>query len=308
MTIGLGTWGLGGKDYKKISKNNSRIILTASYKSGIRFFDTAPLYGDGRSEVLLGELAQSVGRKNIIISTKCGMLPHKGFDLKQDFSINNILKDLINSMERLKTDYIDFFLLHSPEIHKINLNEIIELMMNLKRNKIIKYYGISLRSPLDYKKLKDYNLDAIEFNFNLFDQRALEINLFKDAKSRGIKTICRTPLCFGFLSNKVIRKVELHKQDHRKLNWSNNQFKAWVKAKQYFSNFYDKKIYEDFSQFALNFCNSYNFDYVIPGLMSKKDLNLAVKSSLLKNIKKNILEDIFKIYKKKKNNIFITKK
>ena len=97
------------------------------------------------------------------------MLPHKGFNLKQNFSLENLNEDLQNSLSRLNTNYIDYYLLHSPDLKKIDIKKILNYFKQLKTDGVIKGYGISLRSPIDYLKIKNFNLDIIEFNFNLFD-------------------------------------------------------------------------------------------------------------------------------------------
>ena len=120
--IGFGTWGLGGMDYGPIKEKKALNLLNYAYKKRINFFDTAPLYGNGRSETIIGSFLRNKKRKKIIISSKGGMLPHRGFDWQQNFSFSNLLKDLNESLNRLNTDYLDYFLLHSPNIQKIRIN------------------------------------------------------------------------------------------------------------------------------------------------------------------------------------------
>lgn len=306
--LGIGTWGLGGEDYGKISSTQAYKLLLKSYKSGVNFFDTAPLYGNGRSEKYLGKLIDDVGRKNLIISTKCGMLPHKGFNLKQNFSLENLNKDLQNSLSRLNTNYIDYYLLHSPDLKKIDIKKILNYFKQLRIDGIIKGYGISLRSPLDYLKIKNFDLDIVEFNFNLFDQRALDIDLFNLLELKNIKSICRTPLCFGFLTGKILKKKKLDKNDHRRLYWKQSQFEAWTKAKFFFLKYYEKNNYDDYSEFALHFCLSHKFSYVIPGIMSSNDLEKNLKSLRLRKLSQKKLDLIYQTYRKIESKIYITKK
>jgi aryl-alcohol dehydrogenase-like predicted oxidoreductase len=308
MRLGLGTWGLGGKDYGPISEKKAINLLFASFQKGIKFFDTAPIYGDGKSEYYLGKLIRKAGRKKVIICTKGGLLPHVGFDLKYDFSLNNLKKDLTNSLNRLKTDYIDYYLIHSPPISEINLHEITEFFKYQKERRIVKNFGISLRSPHDFVLIKNSQIDVVEFNFNLLDQRAIDIDLFSKLKNKKIKSICRTPLCFGFLTGKDLVKAKLDKKDHRKLFWSDKQFDLWNKSKNYFIDFYNRNNYADFSQFALHFCLSYNFNFVIPGIMNSKDLDLNIKSLNYLKMRKTELINIYSIYKKFEKKIYDTKK
>jgi aryl-alcohol dehydrogenase-like predicted oxidoreductase len=310
MKLGFGTWGIGGRDYGPISEQKSIKLLKFAIKNKINFFDTAPLYGDGRSEYLIGKVIKNIKRSSIKIATKGGMLPHTGFDHKHNFSIKYLEKEIHCSLKRLNTNYIDYYLLHSPDLKKINLNKIFLFSKYLKKKKLIKKFGISLRSPNDIFLLKKYykSVDIFEFNFNLFDQRAIDLNIFELLKKFKIKSICRTPLCFGFLQSKNIQKKKLSNLDHRKKNWSNSQFKKWNNSKHYFKKFIKKNIYKDISQFALHFCMSYNFDYVIPGMMKKKDIVFNLESAYLKKISSSELKNIYNLYKFYEKKIFITKK
>jgi aryl-alcohol dehydrogenase-like predicted oxidoreductase len=310
MKLGFGTWGIGGKDYGPITSNYSLELINFALKKKINFFDTAPLYGNGRSERLLGTIIKKIDRTKIVIATKGGMLPHTGFDLKQDFSINNLQKDLQKSLRRLKTSYIDYYLLHSPNLKKINIKKIIIFFQRLKKKKIIKKFGVSLKSPNDIFFLKNFftYLDVVEFNFNLFDQRAIDIKIFSLLKKNKIESICRTPLCFGFLQTQDINRNSLFSNDHRRKFWSNLQFLRWNSSKNFFLNFSTSNKYDDFSQFALHFCMSFDFDYVIPGMMKKEDILSNIKINSYSRIKKNTLNNIYRKYKELEGYIFVTKK
>jgi len=308
MKLGFGTWGLGGKDYGPLSQESAINLLIKSFQKGVSFFDTAPLYGEGTSERYLSVLIQKVGRKNVEICTKGGMLPHVGFDLKQDFSLDNLHKDIMGSLNRLETDYIDYYLIHSPSVKEVNFPEIINFFKEQRNKKIIRNFGVSLRSPSDYFEIENFELDIVEFNFNLLDQRATDIGLFEKLKLKKIKSICRTPLCFGFLCSAGILKKNLDKNDHRKLYWSDEQFYLWNNAKNYFLDFANELNYLDFSQFALHFCLSHKFDFVIPGIMNERDLDLNVSALKFLKMKKFKLLKIFSTYKKFEKKIYNTKK
>lgn len=306
--IGYGTWGLGGVDYGPINEKKALNLLNYSYKKGLRFFDTSPLYGYGKSEKLIGKFLKNKVRKKIIICTKCGMLPHSGFKMLQDFSFNKLNMDLIESLGRLDTNYIDILLLHSPDFEKVNVDLALENLNSFKKLKKIKSIGISLRSPNEFFLVKNKKIiDYVEINFNLLDQRALAINFFNKLNRYKIKAICRTPLSFGFLSDKKIIKSELSKTDHRRF-WSNRQFQRWNTFKKFFSHYQTKYEIRNLSLFALKFCLSYNFDYVIPGMLSELEIreNLSITKS--KKITEKDLKDIFKIYNNIEKDIFIQKR
>ena len=108
--IGYGTWGLGSDyatGYGKVDDRESITSLQYAFENGINFFDTADLYGSGHSETILSK-ALFQNRRDIIIATKGGTLPHSGLFMPQDFSSEYLEKALNNSLGRLKTDYIDY--------------------------------------------------------------------------------------------------------------------------------------------------------------------------------------------------------
>jgi aryl-alcohol dehydrogenase-like predicted oxidoreductase len=236
------------------------------------------------------------------------MLPHKGFKMKQDFSIDNINKSIKESLKNLRVEYLDILLLHSPNIKKINLSKIFKLIKKLKKNKLIKDFGISLRNPNDIFLINNLKeIDYLEFNFNILDQRAIKYKLFSLLKKFKIKAICRTPLAFGFLTDNKIIKSDLQTNDHRK-KWSNNQFNAWNNFKYLYFLFQKKYKEKNLSDFALRFCNSFNFDFIIPGMMNLNEINKNIKVFKRKKINTADLAKIFQLYKKNEKNMFVQKR
>lgn len=307
--LGYGTWGIGGLEYGPLKKNQAIDLLNHSYKKGIRFFDTAPLYGNGKVLKIISEFIKKKNRKNFILCSKCGMKPHTGFKMLQDFSEKFIKNDCIKTLEILKTQYLDIMLMHSPDINIIDKKEAINSLLKLKNQNLVKKIGISVRSPSDIKKFGKLikNFDYVEFNFNLLDQRALEDDTFNILKKFKINSICRTPLGFGFLSDKDIKKKNLTQGDHR-LNWSSEQFENWNFYKKFFYFYQLKYNLNSLSELAILFCLSNNFEFVIPGMMSFKEIDLNIKTSKLKKINQKDLKDIFKMYKLINDKIFVQKR
>tara|TARA_B100000941_G_C28433416_1_gene515544 strand:+ start:35 stop:628 length:594 start_codon:yes stop_codon:yes gene_type:complete len=195
--------------------------------------------------------------------------------------------------------------MHSPNLDELNIKKILIILNKLKRSKKIKYFGISLKDPSDIFKLKNLKLfDYFEMNFNLLDQRAAKFKIIEFLKKKGKKIICRTPLCFGFLSDGLILKNKLNRNDHRRKFWPKTQFDRWNENKNLF-NYYKKKYrINNLSIFAILFCLSYKFDYVIPGIMSDKQLRENLKASRFKKITNKDLKEILGIYLKKEKKIF----
>src|SRR5205823_3415733 len=183
--IGFGAWGIGGnKDgavaYGPTDQAQSLDALAAAFDAGINFFDTADLYGFGESERLLG-MAFAGRRDKVVIASKAGMLDPQG---RQDFSPAHIAASLEASLKRLRTDYVDLYQLHGPSPEQ--LDEVLPAMDALRRQGKARAIGISLRAPEDGEQtLSLYAFDAVQVNFNLLDQRALESGLMNRCKEQG---------------------------------------------------------------------------------------------------------------------------
>ena len=154
--IGFGTWGIGGNrgnvlGYGPTNENEMVQLVCQAVGNGINYFDTAPLYGSGQSEKILG-LAHSVYKKKFIVSSKVG------FDENGciDFTLKGIQNSVERSLKRLKREIIDILFLHSPDIlDKSLVHNSIEAFQQLKDTGKVCLLGISGKSPQDC-------LDSIE--------------------------------------------------------------------------------------------------------------------------------------------------
>jgi aryl-alcohol dehydrogenase-like predicted oxidoreductase len=294
--IGYGTWGLGGDSYGDIDDDISKYLLSLAFDNGVNFYDTADLYGNGRSEKLLGDVFKKV-RDKVIIASKGGTLPHTGFHMPQDFSADHLTKALENSLERLGTDYIDLYQMHSPKISDLEKHDVIETLERFKKEGKIKSYGVSVRSPDDGKiAIERFNFPVVQVNFNLIDQRAIENGMFTLAGEKKVGIIVRTPLVFGYLTGKLTGNENFHGIDHRK-NWPKDQLKKWADASRLF-NFLCDKNKMTAAQIAIRFClDQSQVSTVIPGMMKKSEVeeNVMVSSILPFSAEEN--EKINEIYR-----------
>lgn len=294
--IGFGTWGLGGDAYGPIDDRVSIQTLQTAIDHGITFFDTSDLYGDGRSEEVLGRALQDV-RKNVVICTKVGLLPHTGFSMPYDFSPQSIRKKIQDSLRRLKTDYVDLYLLHSPTIDILTKHpEPLEVMAELQKAGLIRSYGVSVRSPAEgFVAIQQFDIAAIEVNFNLIDQRAIENGLFDLAQKVQMGIIVRTPLCFGYLTGHLSGDEQFEGIDHR-TNWPSRQLKRWAKAPGCFSSLAESRK-STISQFALRFClEQESISTLIPGMMNPDQVLENVLSSQLESLTAEEKTQIHNIY------------
>jgi aryl-alcohol dehydrogenase-like predicted oxidoreductase len=196
--IGLGAWQLANPDWGVNDKKEALKIVQESLEAGCNFFDTAPGYGGGRSEELLGEGLKSV-RKDVIICTKFGHTP----DGASDFGANAIRRSLEASMRRLQTDYLDIVLMHNPprEMMDGRVNSQYEEFEKLKAEGKIRAYGVSL----DWREEVDLVVNttkskALEIFFNALYQEPLPA--FQKAQDHGVGIIIKVPLDSGWLSGR----------------------------------------------------------------------------------------------------------
>ena len=198
--IGLGAWQLANPDWGISDKAEALRIIQKSLEAGCNFFDTAPGYGEGRSEELLGEGLRSV-RKDVIICTKFSHYNDAG---ERDFDAANIRPVLEGSFRRLQTDYVDILLLHNPPRELMDGNvapDIYEELERLKSEGKIHEYGVSLdwREEVEIA-VKTTKSKALEVFFNALYQEPLPA--FQMAQDNGVGLIVKVPLDSGWLSGR----------------------------------------------------------------------------------------------------------
>lgn len=298
--IGFGTWGIGGltpgaTSYGETDDDISISALIHAVQSGINFFDTAPAYGGGHSEALLGRLISKVGRDAVIIATKGGC---ENFAQSQDFSIPALRHGLEQSLNRLRSAYVDLYQLHNPSLSELdNSKAITRLVHELKSEKKISAFGVSIANPSEgLVALECFQPDSIQVNFNLLDQRALDNGFLDAALKTGTSVIARTPLCFGILSGQVSPDRIFPPEDHR-CRWPAEQIRAWAEG--------GRRIIQNLantsggtpSQLALRFCLSFPaITSAIPGMMHPKEVDENAAVCGLGPLTKNELDIIRGVY------------
>jgi aryl-alcohol dehydrogenase-like predicted oxidoreductase len=303
--VGFGTWGLGGDAYGPIEDVQSVSCLHAALDRGINFFDTSDLYGSGHSEEVVGEAFRD-RRGRALIATKGGLLPHTGFHMPVDFSSGYIRKACEASLRRLKTDYVDLYQLHSPEIaHLTDHPEVMETLRALKSEGKARAIGLSARSPKDaLAALALFPFEVVQVNFNLIDHRAQDDGLFAYAEANGVSVIARTPLCFGYLTGCLSgRKTDFTARDHR-ANWPSDQLERWARAPGLFNPLIARRGCTP-AQFALMFCLSpSSVVTTIPGMMQIPEVTENADTAALPPLTQAEIAEIRLIYQ---NNSFYDK-
>ncbi len=294
--IGFGTWGLGGSSYGPIDEKSSLALLRTALEKGINFYDTSDLYGEGRSECLIGK-ALGADRDSLVYATKGGTLPHTGFRMPQDFSRKHLSGALEGSLKRLGTDYVDLYQLHSPTLEDVEKHDCLGTLDRFKREGKIREYGISVRTPMDGNiAITTFGFKIVQVNYNLIDHRAVDCGLFETALAHNAGIICRTPICFGFLSGKLDADTSFAEGDHR-ANWPKDQLACWANAPALFAGIVRGQG-QNYAQMALQFCLAQKaISTVIPGMMNARELSediAAVEHTVLNQME---LDEIKRIYR-----------
>lgn len=213
--IGLGAWQLANPDWGINDKNEALKIVQKSLEAGCNFFDTAPGYGGGRSEELLGQGLKSV-RKDIILCTK---FSYYNEDHKGEWKAKHVRSVLEGSFKRLQTDYVDILLLHNPPRELMDGNASAELYAELQKLKDegkIREYGVSLDWRIELENVLDTTKSkAAEVFFNALYQECLPA--FSKAQEQGMGLIVKVPLDSGWLSGRYRGN---HKFDDVRSRWS----------------------------------------------------------------------------------------
>lgn len=199
--IGLGAWQLANPDWGAHDVGEARRVVERALDDGCDFFDTAPGYGAGRSEELLGQMLKPV-RDRVAICTKFGHSPDQG----TDFSVSALRGSLEASLKRLRTDYIDVYLLHNPPTELMDGNHALhyEELERLKAEGMLRAYGVSADYSRDLETVLETTASGvIEVLFNVFHQEPRAA--FKKAQERGVGLVVKVPLDSGWLSGKYRR-------------------------------------------------------------------------------------------------------
>lgn len=199
--IGFGAWQLGNeKDSGKMTDTEAIHLVEQAMDEDCTFFDTAPNYGDGRSEEIIGKAIRK-NRDQIIVSSKAGHQTNG----ELNFEPEQLRKSVEGSLSRLQTDYLDCLLLHNPPFAMLSSESLqFELLELLKSEGKIRAYGASVDTGKEVNELLKYtNSQVIEVMFNLFHQEPVES--IKLAYQQGVGIIGKIPLDSGWLTGKYDR-------------------------------------------------------------------------------------------------------
>jgi aryl-alcohol dehydrogenase-like predicted oxidoreductase len=212
--IGLGTWQLGA-DWGDVSEDDARAVLAASADQGVTFFDTADVYGDGRSEQIIGGyLADNPGH-NIFVATKIGRREEQ---TQNNYSLANFRTWIDRSRTNLRMDTLDLVQLHCPPTTVFSSDEVFDALDTLVDEGAIARYGVSVEKVDEaLTAIARPGLASVQIILNAFRLKPLE-RVLPAAIEAGVAVIARVPLASGLLTGKYSADTVFAENDHRNYN------------------------------------------------------------------------------------------
>ena len=199
--IGLGTWAIGGWMWGGSEESEAISTIHAAFDNGINLIDTAPVYGFGCSEELVGKALADGRRGSAIIATKVGLDWGSGKILRNS-SPARLRSELEDSLRRLKTDVIDIYQVHWPD-DSVPFEETAKTLDAFRHEGKIRTIGVSNFSPNQMERFrKGAPLAAIQAPYNLFE-RDIEKDVLPYAEKHGLAVLAYGALCRGLLTGKI---------------------------------------------------------------------------------------------------------
>src|SRR5690349_3789799 len=200
--IGLGTWAIGGWMWGGTDERESIDTIRSAVERGVTLIDTAPVYGFGRSEEIVGKaLAEGGLRNKVRIATKVGLAWNDGAVFR-DSCPARIRQEIEDSLRRLRTDVIDLYQVHWPDL-ETPVAETARTLENLRREGKIRAIGVSNYSPAQMDAFRTVaRLDAVQPPYNLFE-REIDADVLPYAKRNGLTVLSYGALCRGLLSGRM---------------------------------------------------------------------------------------------------------
>ncbi|MCB0309422.1 MAG: aldo/keto reductase [Bdellovibrionales bacterium] len=297
--IGFGAWGIGGSEWQNGNDEEALKALHLAFKQGINFYDTALAYGDGHSEKLIGQLANDIGRYNVIIATK---IPPKnlkwpapcGIPVNDVFPKDHIRDSVHKSLKNLKIDTIDLIQLHVWQDEWLEHTEWQEALLTLKREGKVRFIGVSINDHDPNSALllaQNHIADTVQCIYNIFDPTADDA-LLDLCKANQIGVIARVPFDEGALTGTLNAQTTFPEGDFRNLYFGDNRL-TMVEQKV---NELKKCLGEEaksLPELAIRFCLSNSaISTVIAGMRKAKHVEANTSYADGKKLSPKLLEKL----------------
>jgi aryl-alcohol dehydrogenase-like predicted oxidoreductase len=215
--IALGTWAIGGWMWGGTDEHAAIGVIHEAVDRGVTLIDTAPAYGFGRSEEIVGKaLAENGLRQRVVIATKVG-LDWKGGQPFRDGSKARIRKEIEDSLRRLRTDVIDIYQVHWPD-PRVPIDETAAAMAELQRDGKIRVIGVSNFRPAQIEAFRKVTpVQTVQSPYNLFE-RGIEGDVLPYCRDTNTVTLAYGSLCRGLLSGRMAAQTQFAGDDLRKVD------------------------------------------------------------------------------------------
>jgi aryl-alcohol dehydrogenase-like predicted oxidoreductase len=299
--VGLGCWQFGG-DFGEMKEETAIAIMKTAVGNGVNFFDTANVYGAGKSEELIGRFLKE-SASPVVVATKFG----RGDGVYPDnYSESILLQSIEASLQRLGTDTIDLLQLHCIPTGVLRQGDVFDWLRRAKRNGLIKHFGASVETVEEgLICLEQDGLLSLQVIFNIFRQKMVH-ELLPRAQARGVGIIARLPLASGLLSGKFTRETTFASSDHRNYNrdgasfnvgetFAGLPFEKGIELVEMIKKMLPGKI--SMAQLALRWILDHEaVSTVIPGASSAVQVKTNTESSGLEHIPEALHDKLSRLY------------
>ena len=215
--IGLGSWVVGGWMWGGAEEADAIAAMEAAVEAGIRFIDTAPVYGFGRAEEIIGRAIRRIGRERVVIETKGGLEWNDREEIRRNSSPERLRKEIDESLRRLGIDSIDLYQVHWPDA-RVPIEATAQTLLDFQFQGKIRALGVSNYSPKQmeaWRKVAPLHTDQPPYN--LFE-RGIESDVLPYCRDLGIGVVAYGVLCRGLLTGKFSASHVFPEGDLRRLD------------------------------------------------------------------------------------------
>lgn len=303
--ISFGAWAIGGT-WGDVQDRDSLAALHRAVDWGVNFFDTADVYGDGRSERLLAELKRE-RKEEIIVATKAGrrLNPH----VADGYNAGNLTAFVERSLQNLGVEALDLLQLHCPPTDVYYRPEVFAVLDELVAQGKLRYYGVSVERVEEALKAIEYpGVQSVQIIFNIFRQRPADL-FFAEAKRRQVGILARLPLSSGMLTGKLTRQSQFAPDDHRAFN---RQGAAFDKGETFSGIDYDTQLEAveelrqlvpegvSLAQFALRWLMMFDaVSCAIPGAKTVAQVEENLRAASLPPLHEETMQAIQQLYERR---------
>lgn len=211
--LAVGTWAIGGQGWGDVNEKDSIRAIHAMINSGVNLVDTAPVYGAGDSERIVGKALEGGYREKVMISTKFSISNGPGGELLNDGSYENCIRECEESLKRLGTDYIDFYFMHWPD-PATPVEVTMRALKDLKQQGKIRFIGVSnFNKDLIMEAQKVVQIDALQPPYSMVNESEKDLMMW--CEEQGIGTTTYGSLGSGILTGTIRKKPEWAEDDFR---------------------------------------------------------------------------------------------